>query len=150
MFSLSLFSVPLPSTWCHLHHGDLTDLLVSPFPFSILLSYPLSLPLSLSVCLSGSIEQEKIPGSTNSSITVLHWPITPADIMEGLIGGTLFFIFLSPAHTYSIARLIVWNHNNVLICVYKGFVLYSTCSQVYMYGVCGKVAGQVDIHTRMQ
>ena len=54
------------------------------------------LSLSLSVCLSGSIEQEKVPGSTNSSIIMTcHWPITHVDTKESPIGGPLSIVELA-------------------------------------------------------
>ena len=91
----------------------------------------LSLPLSLSVCLSGSIQQEKVPGSTNSCIIMTcHWPITPADTMESPIGGSLSIIELTNVFqtTWNLAPEIlsgctcpahVQNHVSTTVCMWQ-------------------------------
>ena len=73
-----------------------------PFPsHRPLILPPLSTSLSLSVRLSGSIEQEKVPESTNSSITVLSL----ANDFCGHYGEPYWWVFI-----YCRARSSLSNH----------------------------------------
>ena len=122
---------------CHLYHGDSTDLLVSSFPFSS--SFLLS--TSTSVCLSLWFFHSTGEGSWVNQ-QLYYNVLSLANNSCRHYGEPYWWVFIyyrvcmcSGPHIQH-RKTHCLGPYYVLFCMCKGFVLYSTCCQVYMGVSC--------------